>query len=538
MDGFLALAVCFELTAFLPRNFWYFFFPAPTLFSARPSFSSADFFVFAWPSTSMDASISSSSFARSLSSRARRFCTFFVSLRAASSARCLSLAPAAFFTRRALMFLERWKEWLRPLNELLHVPPAGEMTSNDHSVRHPLATAWRSPLRQLKSRRFFEACDVPNFDPTHRLVCPSAYRISKGLQLCSGSSEQTKLGVLTHGASFPRQGGMPARGPRVCSVSLRTRSRANDVKNGQSIDRHHIVMQLAWAASRGRPPLCKRVTSSRWTNKCQASSSGPSDKPVVDVVLSSGFLAFGSHCGFLQAVVDANLDVAGIMGTSSGALVGSLFAAGLTPLEILDEFGSIAPIERIQLNKEPWRGVFNLSPAINRLRELVPEKFEDLAIQLAVGVVSSRGGTYELITSGSLPEAVVASAAVPVLFAPVSIPGQPKTPHVDGGLRSRVGLDAWRGLDRRANPAAVHVVGRSSPFSGSSAVSSGESDSDGDVHATETGANDVLVVHSKRSKSSLWNLDKGRLRAHFDASYETARLEIEAGYSSLVPDRT
>jgi len=80
------------------------------------------------PSTSMDASISSSSFARSLSSRARRFCSFFVSLRAASSARCLSLAPAAFLTRRALMFLERWKEWLRPLNELLHVPPAGQMT--------------------------------------------------------------------------------------------------------------------------------------------------------------------------------------------------------------------------------------------------------------------------------------------------------------------------------------------------------------------------------------------------------------------------
>ncbi len=26
------------------------------------------------------------------------------------------------------MFLERWKEWLRPLNELLHVPPAGQMT--------------------------------------------------------------------------------------------------------------------------------------------------------------------------------------------------------------------------------------------------------------------------------------------------------------------------------------------------------------------------------------------------------------------------
>jgi len=257
----------------------------------------------------------------------------------------------------------------------------------------------------------------------------------------------------------------------------------------------------------------------------------------VDVVLSSGFLAFGSHCGFLQAVVDANLEVAGVMGTSSGALVGSLFAAGLTPQEILHEFGSIAPIERIQLNKEPWRGVFNLSPATKRLRELVPKKFEDLAIQLAVGVVSSRGKTYELITSGSLPEAVVASAAVPVLFAPVNIPGQRGTPHVDGGLRSRVGLEAWRGLDRQHNPAAVHVVGRSSPFSGSSAVSSGESDSEEDARPGNIGTNDVVIVHSKRSKSSLWNLDKARLQAHFDASYEAACLEIEAGYDSLVPSR-
>lgn len=173
--------------------------------------------------------------------------------------------------------------------------------------------------------------------------------------------------------------------------------------------------------------------------------------------------------------------------------------------------------------------MFNLSPATNRLRELVPEKFEDLAMQLAVGVVSAKDGTYELITSGSLPEAVVASAAVPLLFAPVDIPGQPATPHIDGGIRSRVGLDAWRGLDRRHNPAAVHVVGRSSPFSGSSAVTSGEeSDSDEGGPPREIGANDVLIVQSMRSKSSLWNLDKARLRAHFDASYEAACLEIEA----------
>ena len=86
-------------------------------------------------------------------------------------------------------------------------------------------------------------------------------------------------------------------------------------------------------------PRCCRPAGNAW------SPDQPRNKPAVDVVLSSGFLAFGSHCGFLQAIVDARLEVAGVMGTSSGALVGSLFAAGLTPLEILDEFGRIAPLQ-------------------------------------------------------------------------------------------------------------------------------------------------------------------------------------------------
>ena len=249
---------------------------------------------------------------------------------------------------------------------------------------------------------------------------------------------------------------------------------------------------------------------------------------------SSGFLAFGSHCGFLQAVIDEDLEIAGVMGTSSGALVGSLFAAGLSPLDILAEFASTKPIERIRLNKNPWRGIFNLSPAIERLTALVPADFETLNIPLAVGVVSANDMRYAVVSSGSLPEAVVASAAVPVLFCPVVIPGRGE--HVDGGLKSRVGLEAWRGLDRLHHPTAVHVVGRSSPFSGSSAVSGTkiESDENDENDGRREGElSDVVVVHSTRSKSSFWNLDEARLREHFDASYEAARLELAASHDKL-----
>ena len=52
-----------------------------------------------------------------------------------------------------------------------------------------------------------------------------------------------------------------------------------------------------------------------------------------DLVLSSGFLSFANHAGFLQAVDDVGLIVNGVCGTSAGAMVGSLYCAGYTPRE-------------------------------------------------------------------------------------------------------------------------------------------------------------------------------------------------------------
>nr|MBA2319938.1 patatin-like phospholipase family protein [Deltaproteobacteria bacterium] len=63
-----------------------------------------------------------------------------------------------------------------------------------------------------------------------------------------------------------------------------------------------------------------------------------------DLVLSSGFLAFARHTGFLAAVEELGLPVDAVCGTSSGALVGALWTSGLPALDILALVASRRPI--------------------------------------------------------------------------------------------------------------------------------------------------------------------------------------------------
>lgn len=72
---------------------------------------------------------------------------------------------------------------------------------------------------------------------------------------------------------------------------------------------------------------------------------------------------------------------------------------------------------------QPWKGgVLTLDPVVERLRQLLPATFEELPVPLAVGVVD-QSGKHILIRSGPLPEAVAASAAIPMIFSAVDIPG-------------------------------------------------------------------------------------------------------------------
>src|SRR5689334_10746214 len=63
----------------------------------------------------------------------------------------------------------------------------------------------------------------------------------------------------------------------------------------------------------------------------------PADHPKLALVLSSGGVRGLAHVGVLQALEEQGIEVDMIVGTEWGALVGGLYAAGLTPDEIQRE---------------------------------------------------------------------------------------------------------------------------------------------------------------------------------------------------------
>lgn len=201
-----------------------------------------------------------------------------------------------------------------------------------------------------------------------------------------------------------------------------------------------------------------------------------------DLLLSSGFLAFANHVGVLQAVEAEGVAIDAVVGTSSGALVGALWAAGHDATTLEAMVAGRRPFDLMGWHTRPWRGLFSLDPLLSWLREHLPPTFEGLQRPFAAGVSGPSGAA--LLTSGPLPEAVAASCAIPAIFVPI--------PHGDalyrdGGTVDRLMVEPWRSW-RPGRRAIAHLVDRTG---GKDVAFSAE---------------DLTVVRTPRSGASFWSL--------------------------------
>ncbi|WP_297091021.1 patatin-like phospholipase family protein [uncultured Draconibacterium sp.] len=156
------------------------------------------------------------------------------------------------------------------------------------------------------------------------------------------------------------------------------------------------------------------------------------------LVLSGGGTRGFAHLGVIAALNKLGIQPDVISGVSAGAIVGAFIAAGKSPEEVRDIFkrGWFFQYTKIHL---PVDGLLKLDGIKEIIgKEIEVMNIEELAIPLHICVSNLNKGTVEYKNSGPLGDTVLASASIPVIFAPVQLG---KYLYVDGGLMDNIPLE-------------------------------------------------------------------------------------------------
>ncbi|NRA03539.1 MAG: patatin-like phospholipase family protein [Myxococcales bacterium] len=166
----------------------------------------------------------------------------------------------------------------------------------------------------------------------------------------------------------------------------------------------------------------------------------------VGVALGAGGARGLAHVGVLRSLADAGVPINGIVGTSIGALVGAMYAAG--QLENFErqmkdfEWG-----DAVRLFDPVWprSGLLSGTRAVDWLGELIGDwRIEDLAIPFAAVSVDLVTGNEIIIRKGRVLDALRASMSIPGVMVPFR---QGRKLLVDGALRNPVPHSALATLE-------------------------------------------------------------------------------------------
>jgi NTE family protein len=172
--------------------------------------------------------------------------------------------------------------------------------------------------------------------------------------------------------------------------------------------------------------------------------TGPA--PGVALVLGSGGPRGFAHIGVLKALEDAGVRPDLIIGSSVGAMVGALYAAGLDARHLERLAYEINVLEFFE-SPMLWGGLASGNAVANYVNLRVAGKpIEALPIAFVAAATRQADGTLALFNRGDTGLAVRASGASPGQFEPVKV-GEDF--YVDGDEASPVPIEAARALGAR-----------------------------------------------------------------------------------------
>lgn len=259
------------------------------------------------------------------------------------------------------------------------------------------------------------------------------------------------------------------------------------------------------------------------------------------ICLASSFFGYYAHLGFLNELESAGVRPGRISGASAGAMAGGLWARGLRG-EKLDRVVHSLNFRRAFFDLGAflrWPGIVTglagsglLSGA--RMRRYLQRLWGTPALEelrsprLEIAVTNLSRGQSEVRSHGPLNDFLIASCAMPVLFAVQSIGGEK---FLDGGVALETPFGHWL-KDPIVHTILVHRIRHRSPMKGLPWITPGAVM--GDCHEV---ANRELFLHRKALADASGKrvifcetvhnhpglLHGGRSRGFFAAGAETAR---------------
>ncbi len=200
------------------------------------------------------------------------------------------------------------------------------------------------------------------------------------------------------------------------------------------------------------------------------------DRPSVALVLGGGGAKGFAHVPVLAAIEQMDIPIDMIIGTSIGAVVGGVYAAGYSPTQILQEFSKVSwpkvftdsfhsPYESLLgdhskyalpltatfdygFNLRLGEGISSGQQIYQVLRKLTLKypsnmSFDQLAIPFRAIATDATTGEAYVLQDGDVAEAIRASMSIPGVFDSFPIDGQH---FMDGGLRYNLAINVAKDM--------------------------------------------------------------------------------------------
>ena len=187
----------------------------------------------------------------------------------------------------------------------------------------------------------------------------------------------------------------------------------------------------------------------------------PNSTKTVSLVLGAGGARGLAHIGVIQWLTENGYRISSIAGSSMGALVGGIYAAG--KLEAYAEWTlALERMDVLNLLDPAFgrAGLFKGERVIGQLRNLIGDAdIEDLPVAFTAVAMELESGREVWLREGKLFDAIRASIAIPLLLTPAELEGRVL---VDGGLVNPVPIAPTLN-DRTDLIIAVNAGGRGEP---------------------------------------------------------------------------